>query len=122
MLSVEKVLLELSKTKFSTRKKIMDATGIDQNSIGYHLKKLMNKGFVTKLDHGSYKVTEKGLVHVDELNERYYQESSSHRENKIGQSTGILEKDIIETAASWKRRYGKDGLIKILDNIKSLIE
>lgn len=118
----EQVLLVLHKANNGlSRGEILDsADGMNKGSLGFFIQKSKKGGFIQRIGHGRWELTDNGKKEAEKLR------GNLPKDSGISQVTAPSNADFdledIHFILKLKERYGKVKLLKIIDNIKKLIE
>lgn len=133
-----KVLIALSNLdKPSSRVAISDKAGIGKYLVGPHLKTLVKKGWVEKLDYGLYIITQKGKREAERIRSKYSPEELvaevssdvSHETKRTSEEATDLSaqqyREVIALSSEIKERvrgkFGEDNYVGILRLLKQLL-
>ena len=115
----EKLLICVAEKVPALPSELSAKTGINPSNVVVYLKRLMTEGFVDKIKRGEYQITTKGKDRVKNLLQESNQENI---EQSAEDSIKGVNLEDINVLLKLKQMYGKKRLLKILENIKKVIE
>jgi len=119
MKNSEKLLILVAEKETALPAELGAKSGIAPSNVVVYLKRLSKEGYVERVKRGEYRTTQKGKDKAKILQIESTQENHEQKNEEVTKEVNLEDINFI---LKLKQMYGKKKLLKILENIKKVIE